>query len=63
MTRAGLGLGAGASRSCTADQQDARPAGPAGALFPADYFELERAELTAFVPVEVPAQAADGSGS
>ena len=27
------------------------PAGPGGALFPADFFELERAELTAFVPV------------
>ena len=34
-----------------------RAAGPAGALFPADFFELEQAELTAFVPVEVPAQA------
>jgi DNA-binding transcriptional MerR regulator len=32
------------------------PAGPGGALFPAGFFELERAELTAFVPVtEVPA--------
>jgi effector-binding domain-containing protein len=31
------------------------PAGPGGALFPAGFFELERAELTAFVPVaEVP---------
>jgi len=27
------------------------PAGPGGALFPAGFFELERAELTAFVPV------------
>ena len=27
------------------------PAGPGGALFPADFFELEQAELTAFVPV------------
>jgi DNA-binding transcriptional MerR regulator len=31
------------------------PAGPGGALFPAGFFELEKAELTAFVPVnEVP---------
>ena len=31
------------------------PAGPGGALFPAGFFELEQAELTAFVPVpEVP---------
>jgi DNA-binding transcriptional MerR regulator len=28
------------------------PAGPGGALFPAGFFELERAELTAFVPVD-----------
>ena len=27
------------------------PAGPGGALFPAGFFELEQAELTAFVPV------------
>jgi DNA-binding transcriptional MerR regulator len=27
------------------------PAGPGGALFPAGFFELEHAELTAFVPV------------
>ena len=27
------------------------PAGPGGALFPAEFFELEQAELTAFVPV------------
>jgi len=27
------------------------PAGPGGALFPSEFFELERAELTAFVPV------------
>jgi DNA-binding transcriptional MerR regulator len=35
------------------------PAGPAGALFPAGFFELEQAELTAFVPVGGMAQ---GSG-
>jgi DNA-binding transcriptional MerR regulator len=28
------------------------PAGPGGALFPAGFFELEEAELTAFVPVD-----------
>jgi DNA-binding transcriptional MerR regulator len=27
------------------------PSGPGGALFPAEFFELEQAELTAFVPV------------
>jgi len=27
------------------------PAGPGGALFPAGFYELEQAELTAFVPV------------
>jgi DNA-binding transcriptional MerR regulator/effector-binding domain-containing protein len=30
------------------------PAGPGGALFPAAFFELEQAELTAFVPVDGP---------
>jgi effector-binding domain-containing protein len=30
------------------------PAGPGGALFPADFFELSEAELTAFVPVNGP---------
>ena len=34
------------------------PAGPGGALFPAGFFELEQAELTAFVPVLAPAPAA-----
>jgi len=29
-------------------------AGPVGALFPGDFFELERSEITAFVPVEAP---------
>jgi len=33
------------------------PAGPGGALFPADFFELEQAELTAFVPVSQTPQA------
>jgi len=35
------------------------PAGPGGALFPAGFFELEQAELTAFVPVDE-APPADG---
>lgn len=35
------------------------PAGPGGALFPADFFGLERAELTAFVPVS-PVPPVDG---
>jgi DNA-binding transcriptional MerR regulator len=34
------------------------PAGPGGALFPAGFFELEQAELTAFVPVDDPSPAA-----
>jgi DNA-binding transcriptional MerR regulator len=34
------------------------PAGPGGALFPAEFFEVEKAELTAFVPVTGPVQAA-----
>jgi effector-binding domain-containing protein len=43
------------------------PAGPAGALFPADFFELEQAELTAFVPVAAqpppsPSSPARGAG-
>jgi DNA-binding transcriptional MerR regulator len=33
------------------------PAGPGGALFPAGFFELEQAELTAFVPVSEAPQA------
>jgi DNA-binding transcriptional MerR regulator len=33
------------------------PAGPGGALFPAGFFELEQAELTAFVPVREALQA------
>jgi DNA-binding transcriptional MerR regulator len=37
------------------DRAGLSPAGPPGALFPAGFFELEQAELTAFVPVaEVP---------
>ena len=31
------------------------PAGPGGALFPAGFFELHQAELTAFVPLDGPA--------
>ena len=33
------------------DRDGLTPAGPGGALFPAEFFELEEAELTAFVPV------------
>src|SRR6202012_2408339 len=33
------------------------PAGPGGAPFPAGFFELEQAELTAFVPVAAPGPA------
>jgi DNA-binding transcriptional MerR regulator len=33
------------------EQAGISPAGPGGALFPAEYFEVEKAELTAFVPV------------
>ena len=36
------------------------PAGPGGALFPAGFFELERAELTVFVPLNDPGPAAGG---
>ena len=37
------------------------PAGPAGALFPGDFFELERAEVTLFQPLAPPA-APDAAG-
>ena len=40
------------------EQADLTPAGPGGALFPAGFFELHEAELTAFVPVDGPV--ADG---
>jgi DNA-binding transcriptional MerR regulator len=33
------------------DQAGLTPAGPGGALFPAEFFEVENADLTAFVPV------------
>jgi effector-binding domain-containing protein len=36
------------------EQAGLTPAGPGGALFPARYFELQEAELTAFVPVDGP---------
>jgi DNA-binding transcriptional MerR regulator len=32
-----------------------KPAGPMGALFPGEFFELERSDITLFVPVEAPA--------
>ena len=40
------------------DRAGLAPAGPGGALFPAGFFELHQAELTAFVPVAGPV--ADG---
>jgi DNA-binding transcriptional MerR regulator len=36
------------------DRAGLAPAGPGGALFPAEFFELERAALTAFVPLNRP---------
>jgi DNA-binding transcriptional MerR regulator len=36
------------------EQAGQAPAGPGGALFPAGFFELHQAELTAFVPVDGP---------
>jgi DNA-binding transcriptional MerR regulator len=33
------------------DQAGLTPGGPGGALFPAEFFEVEKAELTAFIPV------------
>jgi DNA-binding transcriptional MerR regulator len=38
--------------SDTLAKAGATAAGPFGALFPGDFFELERSEITAFVPVE-----------
>jgi DNA-binding transcriptional MerR regulator len=45
------------------EQAGLTPAGPGGALFPAGFFELQQAELTAFVPVDglvVDGSVADG---
>lgn len=36
----------------TAAQLGCRPAGPGGALFPGEFYELEKAEITAYVPLE-----------
>jgi DNA-binding transcriptional MerR regulator len=44
------------------DRARLTPAGPGGALFPAGFFELERAELTAFVPVNGAGQASEVPG-
>jgi DNA-binding transcriptional MerR regulator len=38
------------------------PAGPFGALFPGEFFELERSEVTVFAPVEPPAAGAGPGG-
>ena len=40
----------------------AQAAGPFGALYPGDFFELERSEITAFLPVASPASAASPPG-
>ena len=37
----------------------AEAAGPGGALYPAEYFELERAEVAAFVPVTSPVEVSE----
>jgi DNA-binding transcriptional MerR regulator len=46
------------------EQAGQTPAGPGGALFPAGFFEVHQAELTAFVPVDgpVPDEAPPGGG-
>jgi len=44
------------------DRAGLTPAGPGGALFPAGFFEVERAELTAFVPVNGAGQASEAPG-
>ena len=53
---AGLGLGHRCLRRDLRPDRAGRPdpAGPGGALFPAGFFELQQAELTAFVPVGGP---------
>jgi effector-binding domain-containing protein len=37
-------------------------AGPTGALFPGEFFELERSEITFFAPVEAPGGASPRAG-
>jgi DNA-binding transcriptional MerR regulator len=44
------------------EQAGLTPAGPGGALFPAGFFELHQAELTAFVPVDGPVAASVADG-
>jgi DNA-binding transcriptional MerR regulator len=48
---AAWGSAAFAEISAVAGAAGLVPAGPAGALFPGDFFELEESEITAFVPV------------
>lgn len=56
--------GSGAFRALRAALAGARlaEAGPPGALYPGDFFELERSEITAFVPVRPPAGRASLGG-
>lgn len=44
------------------EQAGLTPAGPGGALFPAGFFELHQAELTAFVPVDGPVTGGSAAG-
>jgi len=44
------------------EQAGLTPAGPGGALFPAGFFELAEAELTAFVPVDGPVASGPATG-
>ena len=44
------------------EQAGLTPAGPGGALFPAGFFELHEAELTAFVPVDGPVAGGSPTG-
>lgn len=48
------GSGALGALSDTLAKVGVAPAGPFGALFPGDFFELERSEITAFVPAGPP---------
>jgi DNA-binding transcriptional MerR regulator len=43
------------------EQAGLAPAGPGGALFPAGFFELHEAKLTAFVPVDGAVSSGDGA--
>jgi DNA-binding transcriptional MerR regulator len=51
----GWGLGAFADIAAAASASGLVQSGPVGALFPGDFFELERSQLTAFAPVRADA--------